>query len=351
MKKTIVLMTIVLAILAAPVFAEVTASGDVDFRFGMNGDVYAEKNDNDVTLNLGATIGDFTSVTVEMSATNETGESDAVTLDQMVLTQDVTGALGVDAPVGVAMSFGVTDFMPKQYQAVAGYGDFEYDDDMADPYTYNVIGEAGTIMTKASISIVDMVTVDVAMYEPGVEFMSDAMQFGINAYGTFGMVDASVSYLKFADEMFSIGVNAAAAPVDGLEVGAGFTQANDGTETYSAFGVSAAYTIDALTAGVAMKSIMSSVDSPLEFGDVTNYAVNVNYMVTEELKAFAAAKITGDMSPVDTDLADTLGYEVGASYVLDGVTYSLGYTDASDYVAYDAGGEDGNVFFRVQASF
>jgi uncharacterized protein YxeA len=363
MKKTIVLLTIVLAIVAAPVFAEVTASGDVDFRFAYSADNYKEKNDNDLKVTYGATLSDFTSLSVSAEATNETGKTgidltaddylgNYLKLNQMTLTQDVTGALGVDAGVGVAVTFGISSFEPKEYQAVAGYGDLEYDDDSDDLNTYNIL-PSDSIMTKASISVSDMVTVDAAIYEPGSEVGSDMMMYGVNAYGTFGMVDASVSFLKRADKVTILGINGAAAPIEGLKVGAGFTQLSDDGDTYGAYGVSVAYTMDALTAGVAMTSKTDSVDEP-DFVDVTTLAFNVNYQVTEAAKVFAGAKLTTLSS--DVDMEDKLNYEVGGAYVLDGVTYTAGYTLFSDYKAYtgkfmDGADRVGNVFFRVQASF
>ncbi|QEN08425.1 hypothetical protein EXM22_10675 [Oceanispirochaeta crateris] len=357
MRKTIVLLTIVLAILAAPVFAEVTASGSVEFGFAYNADNYSEYADNEVDVNLGATVGEYTSIDANLSAAEDTSALDQVVyLDSMTLTQDITGALGMDAGFGLSATFGISSFEPMEYQAVAGYGDFEYDDDSSELTTYNLI-EGDTIMSMASISLEDMVTIDVAVYEPGAEVMSDAMQFGINAYGTFGMVDASVSYLKIADKTSIFGLNAAAMPMEDLTVGAGVSSYNYDGDSITGFGVSASYTMDALTAGFAMTSATTSLDTDEEFGDVTNYAVNVNYMVSEAATVFAGVMIAGDGDGnVDTDLADTLGYEVGASYVLDGVTYSAGYTFDSDYTAVngefmDGADRAGNVFLKISASF
>jgi len=367
MKKTIVLLTIVLAIVAAPVFAEVTASGDIDLRFAYNADNYQEDSDNDVDVKLGATLSDFTSLSFNLSAINDVEADDnAVTLDDVTLTQDITGALGVDAGVGVAMTFGISSFEPKEYQGVAGYGDFEYADESGDFMIGDVdvmnILDPGTIMTQASLSVADMVTVDVAVYEPGAEVASDFMQYGINAYGTFGMVDASANVMMYtvdatsigldADEaVTAIGFNAAAAPIDGLKVGAGVQSFGMDGENSGSYGLSAAYTMDALTAGVAMKSSFTSYDTDDEFADVTTLAFNVNYAVSDAATVFA-----GVMVP---DLAGDgdLGYEVGAKYVLDGVSYIAGYTFTSDYMAYapgfvDEDGENaGNVFVKIKASF
>ncbi len=357
MKKTIVLLTIVLAVLAAPLFAEVTVSGDVDYRFGYNADAYSEGSDMDFDAGLGIDLSDYTSISLNFSADNEVDAADdnAVTLDNLVLTQDITGAMGMDGDFGVALSLGVSSFEPVEYNGVAGYGDFEYSDEDGDNrYDLWNILDPSTVMTKASISVSD-VTIDAALYETGSEVF-DAPQFGVNVYGTFGIVDASVNllYVKatVGEDLVSLGANFAAEAIEDLMVGAGMEMFLSDGEWFLNYGVSVGYTFDALSVGFAMKSDMESRDFGYEFMDVTDFAINVNYMVTEAAKVFAGFKIAGDENPaVDTDFADAFGYELGASYTLDVVTYSLGWADGSDYVGQTGSAVDGAVFARVQASF
>ena len=363
MKKTFVILTIVLAILAAPVFAEVTASGEVNFAWTFNADDYAEYVDtNDMVLDLGGTVGDYTSISAEFEAEYEdvdgdladtTGSSDAVSLNQATLTQDITGALGIDAPVSVAVTFGIDGLAgdPVNYNEVAGYGDF-CSDGALDP---------GTLMTKVSLGV-DAFSIDAAMYEGN--------NFGVNAYGNVAdMADVSVYFFNEATagwkaigdltpvEPSVFGVNAGATVMEGLVVGAGMETASfdkiGDISSATSYGVSAAYTMDALTAGVALSSLTYK-DAP-DFAEVATVAVNVNYAVNEMITAFAAVKSVLDAG--DADFEDVVCYEAGAKASIDSVTYTAGYTLGSDYEAYDGGFVDddgeraGNFFIKVGASF
>lgn len=345
MKKTFVILTIVLAMLAAPVFAEVTASGEVSYAWAFNADDYSEAIDsNDMVLNLGGTVGDYTSIKAEFEAefaddkdvtdgfdTDGDATSRAVSMNKATLTQDVTGAMGIDGAAAVSMTFGVDSFAGTEYQAVAGYGDFEYDAEI-DP---------GTIMTKATIAL-DMVTICAAIYED--------MYIGVDAFGTFGIVDAAATFLM--DDVAKtnyVAFNGAASPAEGVTVGAGteMTMA-DGADTTGNYGVSAAYAMDALTAGVAFTG--SFGDDDADFAVDSGLGVNVNYAVSEMMSVFVGMK-----SNLEFD-SDLMGYEAGAAYTVDSVKYEAGYTMRSDYEAYNPGFKDGaddagNFYFQVSASF
>ena len=365
MKKTFVILTIVLAILAAPVFAEVTASGEVNFGWAFNADDYSEKVDtNDMVLDLGGTVGDYTSISAEFEAEYEDvdgeladGSGDStVSMNQATLTQDITGALAIDAPATVSVTFGIAGIGadPVNYNEVAGYGDFCSDGGL-DP---------GTLMTKVSLGV-DAFTIDAAMFEGN--------NFGVNAYGNVAdMADVSVYYFNEATagwkalgditpvEPSVLGFNAGVTVMDGLVVGAGMEMATfeeiaimgDLTSATS-YGVSAAYTMDALSAGVALASLTYE-DAP-DFAEVSTVAVNVNYAVNDMITAFAAMKTVLDAG--DADMADVICYEAGAKASIDSVTYTAGYTLGSDYEAYcanytdDDGERAGNFFVKVGASF
>ncbi len=360
MKKTFVILTIVLAILAAPVFAEVTASGEVNYQWTFDADNYNEFIDtNDMVIDLGGTVGDYTSISAEFEAeyedvdgvTSDGSGSRAVSMNSAEITQDITGALGLDAPVSVSVTFGLEDHDPKEYNDMA-YGDFDLDGEL----------NPGSIMTKVSLSN-DMFTLDASMYED--------QKFGVNAYGNVAdMADVSVYYFKDftysawdysamvpadAEDAYCLGFNTAVAVMDGLTVGAGYEMGGWSTDadidSVSAFGLSAKYVMDALTATLGTNTV-SYEDA--ELAETTWIAVAVDYAVNDMFSVNAAYKMPADAG--DDDLADVMGYEIGAKAVVDNVTYQAGYTLGSDNEAKDAGYMDGadrsgNVYLKVGASF
>ena len=384
MKKTFVILTIVLAILAAPVFAEVTASGEVDFQWAFNADDYAEKIDsNDMVLDLGGMVGDYTSIKAEFEGEykdkdGSIGDGDVkedgnVALNDATLTQDITGALGIDSPVSVSLTFGVSGVGddPVNYNEIAGYGDMS-SDGQVDP---------GSIMTKASFGI-DTITADFSIWED--------KNYAAEVYGNVAdAADVSVYYYTEAvsdwedfledlgdanttytiKDAYVFGLNGAADVIDGVTVGAGMEMfafdkiyvgsidvSDDAPSSFTQFGVSASYTMDALTAGLGVNGIYFEDTDLIEYkmAEKTNVAVNVNYMVNDMTTVFAAMAMPLDSGDADTE--DVFNYEAGAKLAVDGVTYIAGYTLGSDYEAYAAGFMDkedraGNFFVKVAASF
>lgn len=372
MKKTFVILTIVLAILAAPVFAEVTASGEVDFEWAFNADDYAETIDsNDMTINLGGTVGEYTSIKAEfegefadtdgtigdgMDGTDAT--DDAVYLNQATLTQDITGVLGIQSPVSVALTVGVDSVGddPVNYNEVAGYN-FASDGQL-DP---------GTIMTKVSLGI-DTITVDLSVWEH--------YNFAAEVYGNVAEIADVSAYVYTGDDvstmddigtadLFVFGFNGAATVMEGLDVGAGleYTGFDDAAATgtgwadvisyYMEYGISVAYTMDALSAGVSFATFYVDAND-YSMAENTEAALNVSYAVTDMLTPFAA--VGSVLDPGDDDFSDVVYYEIGVQAALDGVTYTTGYTLGSDWNAYDAemtDGDDraGNFFVKVGAEF
>ncbi len=382
MKKTFVILTIVLAILAAPVFAEVTASGEVDFEWAFNADDYAEKIDtNDMVLDLGGTVGDYTSISAEFEAeyedtdgelADESGDS-VVYMNQATLTQDLTGALGIESPVSVAVTFGIAGLGgdPVNYNEVAGYGDFASDGAL----------DQGTLMTKVSLGI-DPVTVDLSMYEGNnfgaevygtivegadvsVYYFSEATAGWkaldvLTAYAEAEGAPASVTDAIVAVEPTVFGINGAYAVMDGLTVGVGFENASfeeiDALELSSvtSYGLSVAYTMDALTVGAASNTTFFDVEDGPSFSETTTVSLNANYAVSEMATVFAAMAMPLDAG--DADMEDVIAYEAGAKLAIDNVSYTAGYTLSSDYEGYAAGFMDGadragNFFMKVGASF
>ena len=116
MKKNIVLSMIVLTLLVVPVFAEPTFSGS--FSYGFHYDVEAddpkpiyENGDHNASIDFTAAISEFT----ELSAKMKGSDNDTVKVEHMILSQDVTGALGIDAPVAFSFKVGKQDYAPADY--------------------------------------------------------------------------------------------------------------------------------------------------------------------------------------------------------------------------------------------
>ena len=382
MKKTILVLLVSFMVLAAPAFAEVTASGEVNYYWMFNADDYAEAIDtNDVVLDLGATVGEYTSISAEFEAETDlsgpfvtdrellgydengdavygekNGSADTpVNMNKVTLTQDITGALGINGPVSVAVTFGISDFDPVEYNDLT-YWDFDRDGEM-DP---------GTIMTKASFGFAEGMNLDLVMYED--------QAIGANFYGNFaGMVDLSAYYLNNfttgswdysddvpadADDPYIFGANTAVAAMEGLTVGAGFEYASWDTDTdteyITHFGGSVVYTYDALTAGVGVWSSDSDSDAWGDFAEETVAAVNAQYALTEMVAINGAVGSVLDAG--DDDFEDVVFYEVGTELYIDNVTYGAGYTLESDNWGYCGGFTDdderaGNVYMYVKATF
>ena len=407
MKKTIVLLTIVLAILAAPVFAEVGTSGSVEFdwAFGSDDNYKDGETDGAAKLAIDGAISDFTSVSAEISADYD----DSASLNAMTLTQDVTGAMGADGTVGFSYTVGFMGYSPVNYAEVAPRSIDIFDAEVGkkvgvDGNTYVLDGTTGDFTPgddyysassllgfKMMFALADMVNVDVALYPSSMmskesrgyySAADSALEMGLNAYGTFGMVDASVYYVASTmtnykedddDDADSngnmFGFSAKAAPMAGLTVGAGFemvmaqdiidmsgAKVDEVADAYGAYNVNAAYTMDALTAGLGFGSNFTTGDSDLTFAEVSTVVVSAKYAVTEMANLTASVKTP--LSPVDPlEFADVMGYEVGADVAFDGVTYMAGYTKMSDWNAYDGefvndkGESVGNVYLKIKASF
>ena len=394
MKKTIVLLTIVLAILAAPVFAETGFSGSVDYNFGTDFNTFTSGTDNSTAITLDGKIGEFSSISVGIEADDDSDASASI----MTITQDVTGALGVEGPVSFAYTLGRQTYSPADYSGVAGYEDAGADaeigkswlDDTA-PGTYTTDSMLGAVLT---FGIMDMVSLDVVVY-PGtfydyddangiggiaaVGLLDSPLEFAANLYGTFGMVDASAYYVASKKAAFLeaddddtdtngnyFGFNAGVT-LDSVKVGILFEAAPDQEVltalgvfdtgmTVGNYGIAANYTWEALTAGLAFGSGFASetvynVDGDeMTFAEASGVGINLTYALTEASNVWAAAKFP--LGTADSvDFADAMGYEAGIEASLDGVTYGVGYSKASDFKAYDAELEDGNIFVSISASF
>ncbi len=362
MKKTIVLLTIVLAFVAAPVFAETTSafSGEVEYAFGSDFSDYKEDLDSIGKISLTGQVGEFTTITLSYEMEADSDGSGDTTNDawlnttNLILTQDVTGALGVDGPISFAYALGKQDFEVADYSAVAGYGDFE-----ADAETNSALG------LKMTIGATEMFNADVVVYPKS--YYDGKEEFALNAYGTVSMIDYSAyvvmnnaydvsdlndDFPSITTDMIFYGVNVGAV-IDALSVGVLFEGVSVEEESLGKFGVAGKYQVtEEFSAGLAFGTKFTSVDTGKDFSDYSAIGINVNYDFSEAFGVWAAA-ILNNLN-FDNDFYDDIfGYELGAKAMLDGVTYSAGWTYKSDYQAFDASSmcPDGNIFFKVAASF
>jgi len=200
MKKAFMLVAAI-AMLSAPVFAEITVSGDFEiyyeheFSDDAAAETYEEDNGNSLSLDLGIMIGEYTTINTGLAVSYEETDTDAeyVMLDGWSVTQDITGALGVDGPVSLSVEMGDAGFDGKQYTD-------ELDpvtDDDSDYATEDTNG--GIVDFLVTIGLMDMITIELgilpATYADSVMVGEDhdvagtvaaANQFGFSVYGVFG---------------------------------------------------------------------------------------------------------------------------------------------------------------------
>lgn len=119
MKKNIVLSMIALTLLVVPALAEPTFGGAFSYGFhfdidpdddGVDSTIF-EEGDHNASIEFTAAISDFTSLSAKIK-----GDDDAeVKVEHMILTQDVTGALGIDGPVAFGFKVGKQSYTPPDY--------------------------------------------------------------------------------------------------------------------------------------------------------------------------------------------------------------------------------------------
>ncbi len=178
MKKTVVLLTIVLALLAAPVFADVSISGKAEFGvssdFGdprdlQDGQLGFQSKLKKLRLGVKGSVDEFTTVKfdVKYEKIAAKGGKPADVVPMFTVKSDVTGAFGLDIPVDVTLITGYNDeFGTECFTS----GDAYELNDFVDQNS----GEHWNI--GADVKIVDMVTV----------------RYGINAW-----VQEEKEYIRF----------------------------------------------------------------------------------------------------------------------------------------------------------
>jgi len=189
MKKAFMLVAAI-AMLAAPVFAEITVSGEFEMYWSHEftedeaTQDYDNDNENSAELDLGVEVGDFTTVSMTLLTEPTVGDvQSAVAVDAWKISQDITGALGMDGAVDVTLATGDLTFDGKQY-----VGDF---DEWGEFDT-----GANDVDFMVTLGLMDMITVELGLFPYSYAGPSDDFDFGINVYGVFGPVSIAASFVK-----------------------------------------------------------------------------------------------------------------------------------------------------------
>jgi len=405
MKKILILALVV--IVAGAAFAETDPvfSGDFSLLWGysFSDSKATEDNDLGMKIDLNATIDDFNTVSVtvgmadalvwdddydddliNINATSpggpgsgdalaEGGELDQdgnyLRMDSFTLSTDLTGALGVDAPVSVMTKMGDFAFGTVNVANVA-------------PYSTDVVGGSGAdggVGIALSIDVMDMVTLGTVVYpvnafegkngETGLTlsasgiagmidvaafFMASETNFGPDLYDidnyTAGALNPTVTGDFDDDEGMNMGFSVKAMPVDGITVGAGFAydmaniNAQNAADGKTDAGVAAAQLdvavsmIDGLTAGLSY-----GCEDFSQFAAKSAVALSASFDVMDNLTVFGGANYNftvKDDEGRDWDVAKDLGYDVGISTSLAALAIQIGVSNDMDYKAPEDDYED-----------
>ena len=409
MKKNIVLVMVVLALLVAPAFADPTFSGEFKYTmvYDLDDDAKTadqpwEKVGSKASIAFGTDLDDFTSVTAEMKA----DEDKEVKVQNLILSQDLTGVLGIEGPVTFSYKLGVQDY-EVQNNAIMGDADAKVgtmvvlaDDATADnPRKGSDSKLFGFVST---IGIMDVLNIDVVAYpETLLDDMKNDEEFGVNVYGTFGPVALSAYYVKSVPFEYRNGDND--DDLDNKGDMAGFNSLVTFSDNFSASvlvearledkgtdvegskavektttkaGVAAAYTLGGLTTKLGADVAKLGADDfdlvdNLDVDLILGYALdtfNAGFELKTSLDDFAAessAKVKFDYTIADAKFfasakaktlkdfkaEEDLAYDFGVSYAAGAATFNVGYANGADTLDTIDKNHDNGVFFQVVASF
>jgi hypothetical protein len=342
MKKLILLALV--ALVAGAAFAETapafSGSFDLSTTIDFETDTYKIAGEDDATINLNGVVSEWASVNAELGVNEEDlvdGFNPAIELNQFTLTTDITGALGVDGPVGVSLKWGLVSHEAAEYNGVAGYDDVEPTDE-----TGSYFGFVATITIMEKVKLIALVPpstyTDYAVVVDIPQVATDpVISLELQFLGLIEGLDFNFWYTDDPNEAISnLGVTFGydMAP---LAIGGGFKSDME-ADTFGAL-LSVAYDLgDMLTAGVAFGAA--------DFGDFaasSEVGINVTFhAVPDMLDLYGAVKIPFE------NIGDNFGIDAGVQFFLAGVTYSLGY-DLND-TGFQSPNDQG-LYFRVQAKF
>ncbi len=287
MKKTVVLLTIVLALLAAPVFAEITLGGEVNFGvasdFATAADGANHKDGangfNHVmdTFKLGVTgnVDEFTTAEFNIEFADPSVGAALIGPASVTVKTDVTGVMGLDAPVDVTLITGYNDYFgSKKFHSEDGYGLAELKGNYGSKWN---IG--------ADVKIMDMVTV----------------RFGLNAWVQ--------EQKKYTDGLF---MGAFVENMNGLSAEAYFVM-----DDFNTLGLDLVYGLDMngmkITPSAAFQMLMYSKDNgAAKDTSVIKFGAGVNF-VMDALNAGLSCLYTGEdeSAAKKADATFALGFDAG----------------------------------------
>lgn len=356
MKKNIVLVMVVLALLVVPAFAEPTFSGEAKYTLVVNNDVADgtdiqwEDMSNNAKINFDAQMDDFTSLSAEVKA----DQGKALEVQTMVFSQDLTGALGIDGPVSFSYKLGKQDYAPKNYSltkepdakvgvlvekvteevwttkavkddndVIIGYTTVKEDVDVKNG---NLIKGSDSSMLGfvATIGIMDALNIDVAVY-PTV-FLNEAEkdeELAINVYGAFGNVEASVYYTKSVLYNYCKDTDD-----DGMKDDKGDMFGFNAKATFDALAVSALVETRLEDEGVDKKvekaTSKAAVAATYDFGDLDlKLGVDVAGIGNDKHSV-------NDTKEVDWNVKDAADVDLNVDYVMDALTAGLAVEGSLD---------------------
>ena len=359
MKKTLLFaLTIALALVCAPVFAEVSISGELDYSAMMNDDETAGEFDK-IELDFAADIDDFNSVAIEVEDDIKNNDLEA---------NDVTSSINIDYAVAITDWGGMLG-LPFSMTTTIGYEDFYAgDDNYITGWEYEATG--GIYMDKEGAVKLSLGFMD-GMINPFAAYnfdsndklendgtVNDSTEVLLGLKVAMAPVVANVYYLTASENRpdGEFGVDAlVSVPLDedGMKLDLAGTydsnldsDAAEGDEYQWGFG--AAYYFSDFEVGASMKG---NDDQSTEY-----LGVEAKYFMNEMLTfAIAPNFYLGDNDDIDTFLGLVFMADVAVndmfSYRL-GYLYSDGYGEACSYTpAYETAAEDGGVFVGCNVNF
>ncbi|MDC7220674.1 MAG: hypothetical protein PQJ59_12130 [Spirochaetales bacterium] len=313
MKKLAVMMALMAAIAVAPVFAiddsAVTLDGDFTYEVGTDFSTTDDAVSQDMDITLGASIGEFTSFSVEIEA--DPDDSGAFTWDDLNEDEEVdsdevvysTGYLVLDS-IEMTQEF-------ETFTLTAGAFDFQ-----GTYYDYIYEWEWDSSASYAALQLDYAVTEEITFsaYLPLSEIADELDAIAFEAAYASDMANVAAHYLRDGDEEDGVfGGAAEVFPTEDATVYGQYLYDIDAEE--SLYMAGASYVIDALTLAAEYH------DSIEEF-----IAVGVSYALNETFTVSAGAYFPTE------ETADTYGVDAGVAFDVDTVTYTFG----ASYVADDS---------------
>jgi hypothetical protein len=321
-----------------------SGSFSVYYGYSFDDENFVESQSDKMALDLNATIDEFNTVSVKVGLADAlyfddsvdgalnafdgdfANRGDYLRMDQYYLTSDITGALGVDGPVGVTMEFGK-------------YGLASTDVSGKAPSSYTSGSETdNAVAIGMDFDIMGLATLSVDTF-PGSWINAEAVdEFGITlkAMGIADMVDVAAYFIlseydpskDFNGDTVdgdgdSVGGSVGVAVTDMIGVGANFEYRLD--DEVALAGLNVGFTMDALALGVAGKIG--------DFDDLEGsmaVKLSASYMLSDALSVYGALEASGFDN---FEAATSLAYDAGIKTALAGLGVQVGFSNNYDFIA------------------